>query len=305
VIVSHGTVDQAVFLTWVYSKRQRWCARLLIDSIRAFGGALRHCPIWVFEANPTQVSCASLETTGVHVQPLSVPETARHYLFAHKVYACARAEELAPPGVRSLIWLGPECLIIQPPLLFDLGQSFDAAVRPVHIQNVGLSPSQPLDGFWKGVYEVVGIDDVQTTVESFVDQRHLRAYFNSASFAVNPSAGLFRRWFDCFEALVCDEEYQLAACQDQRHQIFLHQAIWSSLIVTMLDRARIRMLPPEYGYPYNLHRSVPPDRRARAANDLVCAIYEERSVDPADMDDIEVHDPLKLWLSAHAAISRI
>lgn len=292
-------VDETVFLMCVYSIEQKQNARLLIDSIRSFGGALRHCSIWLFEANPQKVPCSNMANAGVRVLPLAVPDPVRHYLFASKVYACAQAEELAGPEIQSLIWLSPECLIVKPPVLFDLGWSFDAAVRPVHIRNVGLPPAEPLDGFWKGIYKVAGVRDVQITVESFVDTQRLRAYFNSAAFAVKPSTGLFHRWFECFETLVCDREFQSGPCQDRRHQIFLHQAIWSTLTVTMLDPKRIRLLPPDYGYPYNLHQSVPPGRRAQALDDLVCVIYEDRSTDPEAMDDIEIDEPLRSWLSSH------
>jgi hypothetical protein len=294
-----AAIDQTVFLTWVYSIEQKRNARLLIDSIRSFGGTLRRCPIWLFDANPQKGSCSDMVDTGVRVLPLTVPDTVRHYLFASKVYACAQAEELAGPEIQSLIWLSPDCLIVKPPLLFDLGRSFDAAVRPVHIRNVGLPPAEPLDRFWKGIYTVAGVRDVQVTVESFVDTQRLRAYFNSAAFSARPSTGLFRRWFECFETLVCDQEFQSGSCQDERHQIFLHQAIWSTLTATMLDPKRIRTLPADYGYPYNLHQSVPSDRRAQTLDDLVCVIYEDRSTDPDAMDDIDIHEPLRSWLSSH------
>ncbi len=293
----NNTIDQTIFLMLVRTIRDRWCAGLLIDSIRSFGGTMSHCPIWLFEADPEKAPCNSLESMGAQVVPLTVPDTVRHYLYADKVYACALAEEMAAASIQSLIYLAPQCLIIKPPLLLDLGQSFDAAVRPVHIRNVGLLAAEPLDDFWKKVYATAGVDDVQTAVESFVDVQKLRAYFNSATFAASPSKGVFRRWFEYFEALVCDQEFQLSSCQDERHQIFLHQAVLSTLIVTLLDAKRIRTLPPEYGYPYNLHQSVPSERRASALNDLVSVIYEDRSLDPNVIDDIGVREPLRSWLS--------
>jgi hypothetical protein len=61
------------------------------------------------------------------------------------------------------------------------------------------------------------------------------------------------------------------------------------------------MLPPDYNYPYNLHQSVPPDRRAAALNDLVCIAYENRLLDPNQVDDIAIHEPLRSWLSVHVA----
>lgn len=230
--------------------------------------------------------------------PLTVPEIVKHYWFASKVYACAQAEEMAGAEVRSLIWLSSDCLIIKPPILFDLGSSFDVAVRPVHIRNIGLLATEPLDGYWKKVYEIAGVNDVEAAVESFVDSQHIRAYFNSHALAVNPSKRLFRQWFECFRALVCDLEFQSSYCQDDLHQIFLHQAILSALITTTTDSARTCTLPPDYSYPYNLHGSIPLDRRASALNDSVCITYEDRSLDPGVVDDISIHEPLRSWLSA-------
>jgi hypothetical protein len=57
-------------------------------------------------------------------------------------------------------------------------------------------------------------------------------------------------------------------------------------------------LPPEYDYPYNLHPSVPLDRRALALDDLVTVAYDDRSLDPRVADDIDVHEPLRSWLFA-------
>jgi hypothetical protein len=290
------TSDQTVFLTYVYSPRQRWCVRVLVESIRRFGGVLSRCPVWLYEANPEQVPCGDLRELGVRVLPLEIPESVQGYILGGKVCACAQAEVQASGKIRSLVWLSPECLIARPPVLFDLRQSLDAAVRPVHIKNVGLLATEPPDDFWRGVYEAVGVSDVELTVESFVDVQHIRAYYNSAAFAVRPSTGLLRRWLECFEVLVGDHAYQSTACRDELHQIFLHQAVLSTLIATALDPDRVRVLPPDYGYPYNLHGSVLPDRRARALNELVCAVYEERSIDPDKIDDIAVDEPLRSWL---------
>jgi hypothetical protein len=290
--------QDTAFLMLISTVDQRSSARLLIDSIRSFGGPFRHAPVWVFEADPQGAPCNDLEETGVRVLPLTVPDAVRHYWFAGKVYACARAEELAVPTVRSLIWFSYDCLIIQPPLLFDLTSSFDAAVRPVHHRNVGLPAAGSVDDFWKGVYGAVGVQDVEVTVESFVDAQLLRAYFNSHAFAMNPAKRLLRRWFECFESLVRDRDFQAGPCQDVQHQVFLHQAVLSTLIATSLDPQRVRILPPEYSYPYNMHQSVPAERRAQALNDLVLIAYEDRTLDPGVVDDILIHEPLRSWLSA-------
>ncbi len=289
--------ESCVFVTRASTAQQSVQARLLVESIRAFGGPLHGCPIWLFAPGTEDVPCDAFDALGVRVLPLAAPGELP-YWFAAKVAACARAEELAGPEVRSLVWVSHDSVFVQPPLLFDLGPEVDVAVRPVHVKNVGLLATEPLDSFWRGVYRSIGVADVEATIESFVGAQRIRAYFNSHALAVNPDTGLFSRWFERFDALVRDEAFQAGPCQDELHRIFLHQAVLSALIATTIEPQRIRMLPADYSYPYNLHDSVPADRRAAALNDLVSITCEERSLDPEKMDDIEVREPLRAWLSA-------
>ena len=65
----------------------------------------------------------------------------------------------------------------------------------------------------------------------------------------------------------------------------------------MLDPKRIRFLPAEYSYPYNLQQRVPEQRRAKVLNHLVCIACEERSLDPEVVEDILIEEPLRSWLA--------
>ncbi len=289
------TMSQTVFMTVVNSERAKQNARALICSIRDFGGALRDCSILVFASNP-QADCRELAADNVRVIPLIVPVGIRDYYFGAKVYACAQAEAMVAPGTRSLVCIDPLCVIINPPILFDLGSAFDAAVRPVHIRNVGLLATDPLDAFWERVYETVGVADITTTVESFVDAQCLRAYYNTHAFAINPAKGLLRRWLTYFELLVGDNDWQTRACPDVEHQLFLFQAILSALIVSSVEPHRIRVLPATYNYPYHLHQATPAERRAHSLSDLICLAYEDAALDPDTMSNIAIDEQLKVWL---------
>ncbi len=290
---------QVILATLVRSPEEKTGAHILIDSLRAFGGELRECPVWIFEAHPHNAPCRELANDLIRVLTLDAPASLNNYWFADKVAACAYAEALAPVETRSLIWMDATMLCVQPPTLFDLGDEFDTAFRPVHIRNVGSLASEPLDDFWCGVYTSIGVDDVALTVESFVDAQRLRAYFNTHAFAINPRLGLLTRWRDSFAALACDADFQTRACHDTRHQIFLHQAILSALVAATIEPARIRILPPTYNYPYNLHARVPSGRRAASLSDLVCLTHEDRSLHPNTMTDIQVDAPLRAWLAQH------
>lgn len=287
-----------LFVTLASTAKELATARLLIESIRSFGGGLGSCPIWLFDFRPSDAADEFPRELEVRFVPAMVPATSKDYELADKVFACAEAERLAESEVRSLVWLSPDSLMVSPPILYDLGNNYHAAVRPVHIKNVGLSVDEPLDGYWTRIIEAAGAVGSDYTVESFVDGQRIRAYFNSHSYCVNPSVGLFRRWYECFESLVADNEFQSSFCSDELHRIFLHQAVLSALTVAMIDSDRIMILPPTYSYPYNLHGSVPPDRRATTLTELVSIVYEDLSIDPEEIDDMEVDEPLRSWLSA-------
>lgn len=287
-----------VFFTCVSAVEQLDRARLLIEAVREFGGPMAECPFWIVEADPDGAPCGESEAGGARLLDLEVPEDIRGYPFATKVSACARAEsEASGAGVRSLIWVIPESVIVGPPVLLELSGALRAAVRPVHIQNVGSPVAEPPDAFWSGVYAVAGEPPADAVVESFIEGRAIRPYFNSAALSVDPGAGLFTTWLDSFRAAVADREFQQRACSDQMHRIFLHQALLSALVSSRLGSDEVRMLPPDYGYPYNLHGQVPEERRAERLDDLVCAIYEERSLDPGVATDIGMSQTLASWLA--------
>jgi hypothetical protein len=279
------------FLTLFRSEAGERLARTVVESLRAFGGPLRDSGVWAFVLDPNRVSRALPGIEGVRRFLLAVPEEYR-YPFAEKVYACARAEEMAGPEVCSLVWLSLDCLVINPPLLFDLGSEFDVAFRPVHHRNIGSPAHEPLDDFWQGVYRALEVEEMPYTVQSFADGQALRPYFNTHCFAFNPAAGLGQAWWEHFKAMVADGAFQAGPCRDELHQIFLHQAILSTLVARRVPWERVRLLPPEYNYPLNLLREMPPDRRAPTLNRLVNAVYEEAF----PWGQIEVEEPLRSWL---------
>jgi hypothetical protein len=269
-------------------------ARLLIESLRSFGGELRDCLVWIF--TPGVDSPGDFYGMENVIQlPLRIAEPYRGYILADKVFACAQAEELVGAEVRSLVWVNLDCLVVNPPVLFDLGQDCDAALRPVHVRNVGSPAGEAPDEYWAVVYRAVGVESVPYTVESFVDFQVLRPYFNTHCFAIHPARKVLQAWREHFKSLVADQQFQASLCRDELHQVFLHQVVFSALIVKCLDQKRIRMLPPEYSYPLHLQQKVLPSRRIDCLNRMICAVYEEE--DP--LGNVEVEEPLKSWLRAH------
>ena len=170
----------------------------------------------------------------------------------------------------------------------------------MHVTNVGSPCTMPPDAYWRRIYDEVGLVDTDLTVESFVDGRDLRAYFNSHAVAVRPSLALFRRRREHVERLAADADFLAGAGASPARRLFLFQAVFAALVAASVDRGRILVLPPTYCYPYNLHADVPPTRRAAALDDLVCCAWEGRRLAPEMVGDIEIREPLRAWLAARA-----
>lgn len=289
--------DDLTFVTMATTERDLRNVELMVRSIRSNGGSLSDCPVWLFTDSSHRPSAEMAMRLNVEAIPMDLPDHIEGYILGDKVFACAQAEDLAGSHIRSLVWLSPDTLMVRPPLLFDLDESVDAALRPVHVRNVGILADDPIDDFWRGVMDCAGLSDMDLTVESFVDGQTILAYFNSHSICVNPTVGLLRNWLVCFEKLVEDIGFQEGFCSDDLHKIFLHQAALSAVAVSKVPEQRIRILPPSYSYPYNLQSSVPSSRRAAVMNELTTVVFEERSMDPARINDIEVREPLRSWLS--------
>ena len=287
--------SHTVFVTFVDHPEKLTKVNLLIESIRTFGGHLSESYIWIFLDDRWMDSCPGLKGNGTKAIPFTISEKISEYPFAGKVAACARAEELTENLYKSIVWMAPDCLVVDSPALFDLDDRADAALRPVHVRNVGSLAAEPPDGYWKGIFKAAGITDIEETVESFVDCRTLRAYYNTHAFAVNPSAGLMSEWQNLFAKLVSNRKFQKKQCADETHRIFLHQATFSTILAS--GAIRKRMLPEGYCYPYNLQDMIPEDRKAETLNELACIAYENRPLNPDAMTDIVVEEPLRTWLS--------
>jgi hypothetical protein len=291
--------SKLLFLIMVGSRAQEQDAALLIDSIHAFGGpAAASAPIYAVLSDPANAPGTLLKAKGARTIELSMDARFRNYPFGDKVWACAQVEELAAREADLLVWINPESLVVSPLRELDLAPSQAAALRPVHIQNIGLQASAKVDPFWAAVYKEAGISAGRAfPVESFADRQKIRAYFNTAFVAVRPQRGIFRAWQKSFEKLLLDREFQAGPCQDQLHQIFLHQAVLSALLVARLRPAEIRLLPPTYSYPIHLQETMLPARRAKTLNSLVEVVNEGTLRDGRWMEHLPVEEPLKSWLT--------
>ncbi len=285
--------------TMVTSSEDVRCARLLVESIRAFGGAHAGSPVTMLR----HPSCDGVELPSVETLLLDADPAEPGYFFALKVEACAQAERILADDLATgrvvdptLVWMSPHCLVVNPPGLLELGGRERAALRTVHVSNVGSPADAPPDEYWQRIYRETGGEPGEHTVVSLVDRVKLRPYFNTHLFSVDTRLGLMARWKDSFDALVLDADFQKRDCSSETRRVFLHQAVLCALLTGALDWGEIRELPVGYSYPLHLHDKVPPEDRPSHLGELTCPVYEESFRYPRTLGGLEVREPLASWL---------
>jgi hypothetical protein len=286
------------FVTLVGSAHAAADAALMLASLRRFGGELQDSPLWVIHAGSSRPGDHDFADANIHQIRIEVQAAPHGIPFTGKVSACAHAEQLLSGEFDSLVWINPRALILQPPLAFQLDRAYRAALRPVHIRNIGAPIDGKPDGFWSAIYRHLEIEPPEQSVESYVDARRIRPYFNTHLFAVDPSLGLLQSWREHFEALSADGAFLARHCADDLHRIFLHQALFSALLTRCLAWERIRLLAPDYSYPLHLHHEIPPARQAANLDSLTCPVYEQPFEYPLTLNGLPAAEPLARWLES-------
>jgi hypothetical protein len=198
-------------------------ALLLCRSIRRFAGRYADAPIYTFQPREgtaiTRDTAIQLADLGVRHSSERLNRAFAHYAIGNKIFASARAEELASEDI--LVFLDSDTVIVGEPRAFELGAGIDAAVRPVEFHHSSAEPESdddpfwhtrfrrvssagpgdPMDGYWLRMYELLHIRE-RPFVETARSGQRIRAYFNSGLVAVRRSAGLFAQWRDDFLGLM-------------------------------------------------------------------------------------------------------
>jgi len=184
--------ETVAFVLCIERNATRDQALLLIESLRTFGGAHRHAPVWAVAPRPglgvdgpTRDRLAAL---AVHYAELPLNLVCREYGSANRVYAAAWVA--GQTSATTLVVLDSDTLVLDEPEL--LGPSADVAVRPVDVKGVTTSgPDDPLETYWTALCNLEGasIDDLPF-VETTVDRQRVRASYNGGYVTVRRATGI-------------------------------------------------------------------------------------------------------------------
>ncbi len=271
-----ATPDVAI-ATSVESLPQARKASLLVDSLRRFGGPLADAPVHVVVDSVLEETASLWNRPGVTAHPLEGDPALRRFPYARKVLAAAQIERLVERTARTLIWLDAETLVLSSPSALVLRGNATLAVRPVFLRNaVALPEGAPLDGWWTRIAREAGLDpSFPDTVAPLVDAGRVRWYVNCGVYAVKPSKGLLREWARAVSTLAADPAIRAEAGPGGLRHVFLHQAVFSAVVLARTKPAERSWLPNAAGYPLHLHERIPAPSRLARLDGAQVVIYED------------------------------
>jgi hypothetical protein len=259
--------------------------RLLIRSIRRFGGIHRDAPIHTFAPRAgrdiTSATRDLFDELGVthHEERLNTDFDA--YGVGNKIFAAARAEELASEDF--LAFLDSDTVVVAEPEALALADGIDAAVRPVefhrwrepdaaneahwrtHHRRAGSAgEAESGDDYWLRMYELCGIAN-RPFVETTCDRIRIRAYANSGLVAVRREAGLFGQWRRDFLTLAA------AGHRPNGDMHYMDQLSLAATLARIWDR--VQLLDGRYNYPLVGRPLLAEPLRAARLDELVHIHY--------------------------------
>jgi len=276
-------------------------ARILIESLRAFGGSLATIPVLCLvpamgkDVSPTFRDVR--QTNAVRITSFAMPVEAVRFPLAADVAGAAHAENKARDAYDLLVWLGANTIVFQEPRHFLIPDHAILGYCPVHHTNIGSLIDDVLDPFWSLIYQVCKVPEERVfPMKTHVDGKTLRPYFNASSLVSRPDRGLFASWRDLFFNTYQQQNFKKFYEQDERYAIFMHQAILSGIILAMFELNEMAKLPPTYNYPLHLWQDDITVSRPRKLHDLVTARHEVFYRDPNWRNKMPEGDNFKDWL---------
>ena len=295
--------EKIVFSTIIYPTGSSEANTILLAaSIRARAGTLSQASIWCYSpqygkeiSTPTK---RKLHQLNAELRPFEIDRDVLRFFFTAGITAAALAESGARDQAEFLAWVDSNTIVLQEAGDFLLQDDKSLGFRPVHHTLVGSRYDEPLDPFWRLVYDCCGVpEDHVFPMTAHVDGVRIRPYFNAGLLIVRPEKGLLQAWYDRFFQVYQSPEFQEFYEQDGRYPIFAHQAILTGVLLSALAPDEMQELPPTYNYPLHLYEEDVTDCRPARLDEIVTCRHEGLAGALEVIDSMPAEASLKQWLT--------
>lgn len=245
-------------------------SKLLVYSIRNFGGIIKDSPIYAYRpregAHLEQSTLDYFAENDVTYVPDVLNAEFPDYPFANKVLACAHREARTDADV--LVFLDSDTIFMHSPDAFAELKDGEVLVRPVDKKNIATTPDfeGPTGEYWR---ELWGMYDIQErpAVRTTIDNKEILAYYNAGLIVVRTSDKLFATWKDIFLNVM--RKGMKPKSLFFTDQCTLTTAIWSRGI-------KVKLADPYYNTPiHTMHVCKNPDYKVHDISKVVHAHYHK------------------------------
>ena len=238
---------------------------LMIESFRKYAGKFNDFPLYSFQVreknNVSQKTISALNNLGVDHQKVVLNTKYPDYPLANKPLLCAHIEQTLDAEI--IVFLDSDLVFFGEPNEFFLASEYDVGIRPEHHKMIGSEGIyDPNDDYWKYLYELAGVDNLDQYVTTTVDQRKVRAFWNSGVVAMRRSAGIFTAWKQTIEKLIVE------GTGVNQKNFYYEQSALSATICA--KTAKVWQFSTGYNYPVHSHNQMIDSERLDSFDQIVC-----------------------------------
>ena len=225
-------------------------SKLLISSLREFGGKFRDVPIFSYqprkELEISSETIAFFEKNNVEYIDLELNKDFCDYPLANKPLVCAHRE--TNTSAEILIFLDSDVFFLHEPKEFTNLGNADVILRPVDIENIGAKNSQDNNaGYWDSLYKLLNVK-TRRKVSTTVTNESIWEYYNSGHIVTFTKNNLFKTWKENF-IKVMD-----AGITPNDGLTFVEQSVFSATVSQM--ELKVKPFSKQYNYPIHIENQI-------------------------------------------------
>jgi len=243
-----------IFTTFIEAKEELLPLKVMVESLRTFGGKFKDAPVWIYTTDELLKSeseaFGKFASYNTQFKTSQAPQDATWFFLARKVFAAAQAEADAHGKTAVLARLDTDTIFIQEPDEFILPTEKSLGYRPVFHRNINPLYSEPLDDYWTRAYQIMGVQESAAfPMVTPADGDTIRPYFQAGCVVVRPEQCILRKWAEMFTVLYQDSLIKKFCEQDQRKRIFTFQVALTGAILNSLEQSEMYQLSDRINYP--------------------------------------------------------
>lgn len=274
-----------VVTTFVETPEEILWARVMVESLRTFGGRLRDAPVWVYASEEFRAaeseSLARFASLRAEIRTGRIEGGVDWFPLARKVFAASQAETEAAGNVAILARLDPDTIFLREPEEFILPGDKDLGYRPVFHRTISPLYEEPLDTYWSRAYELMGIQASEVfPVVTPADGDKIRPYFQAGCVVVRPERGILRKWAAMLSLLAADPLIKEICGTDPRKRLFTFQVALTGAVLKGLPRSDLYAFSDRVNYPIFFKEMFGAKRDFRDLSDAVTVRYEQLFANP-------------------------